>query len=106
MLYNARMITPQGHQCDACDKFADSGDEFFKFACTGVATVSDPTLPARMLLCPSCKESVARSFKISNGRAQVKSWTNVDLSHLPPGRLKRILTRVQTKQRMKDIGLF
>jgi hypothetical protein len=100
------MITDKGHQCDACSKYADTGDTFYKFACTKIATKSDPLIPARLLLCPSCKQKIAKAFHIVDGKMKINSMSCVDLSILPAGRLKRILTTLQTKSRLRDLQIF
>lgn len=90
------MQTSQGQQCDVCDKFALSGDEFFKFVIPMVAAKSDPKIPAPLLACPSCREKLNKAM-IDNGQMTVLH--NVDA--LPPGRLKRILKQIQFKAKLQ-----
>lgn len=100
------MITPQGEFCDSCGKQACTGDTFYKFACTAIATKSDPLIPARLLLCPECKRKVAKAFHIVDGKMRINSLTRVDLSVLPDGKLRKILTTLQTKSRLRDLQIF
>lgn len=105
-MYNLLMITDNGHQCDSCMRFAKDGDTFYKFACTSIATKSDPFIPARLLLCPDCKQKVAKAFHIIDGKMRINNMSKVDLSLLPPGKLKKILTTLQTKSRLRDLQIF
>ena len=101
------MITDKGHQCDCCNKYAEKGDEFFKFCCTSIASASDPRIPARLLLCFSCQPKIAKCFHIVDGRQKSGGgWSKIDPSVLPPGRLRRILEKIKSRSQLRDLHLF
>ena len=100
------MTTEKGDQCDSCGKFASNGDTFYKFICASIATKSDPHIPARLHLCLACQPKIAKAFHIVDGKMRINSWSKVDLSLLPPGRLKRVLTVIQSKSRLRDLTII
>lgn len=88
------MKTDKGSQCDSCSKMAEPGDQFFQFVIPMVAAASNPRVPAPLVCCPSCKDKVK------------KAMAEHDPSYLPPGRLKRVLERLKSKEIMKRLKLY
>lgn len=89
------MITENGWQCDSCGKMSmDSGKDFHKFVIPSVAAASNPKVPAPLVCCPACKDKVK------------KAMAQHDPSFLPPGRLRRVLERIKSKELMKKLKLY
>lgn len=88
------MITKQGQQCDSCGQMARALDKFAQFIIPTVAAASDPKIPARLLACPACEDKVKKAMK------------EHDPSLLPPGRLRRVLERIKSKEIMKRLKLY
>ena len=88
------MLTKEGPQCDSCGVMAKGADKFAQFVIPTVAAASDPRVPARLMACPACEEKVKRAM------------AQHDPSLLPPGRLKRVLERLRSKELMKKLKLY
>ncbi len=88
------MKTDKGDQCDSCGVMAVAGDKFFQFVIPMVAAASNPRVPAPLLCCPSCRDKVK------------KAMAEHDPSYLPPGRLKRVLERLKSKEIMRRLKLY
>ena len=88
------MKTDKGNQCDSCSKMALPSDEFFQFVIPMVAAASNPRIPAPLMCCPACRHKVKAAM------------AEHDPSYLPPGRLKRVLERLKSKELMKKLKLY
>ena len=88
------MNTDKGQQCDSCGVMAELGDKFFQFVIPMVASASNPRVPAPLVCCPACKHKVKAAM------------AEHDPSHLPPGRLRRVLERLKSKELMKKLKLY
>jgi len=88
------MNTDKGQQCDSCSKMAEPGDKFFQFVIPMVAAASNPKVPAPLVCCPACKHKVKAAM------------AEHDPSYLPPGRLRRVLERLKSKELMKKLKLY
>ena len=89
------MITKDGFQCDSCGKMSlDGGSDFHKFVIPMVAAASNPRVPAPLVCCPACKHKVKAAM------------AEHDPSYLPPGRLRRVLERLKSKELMKKLKLY
>jgi hypothetical protein len=69
-------------------------DKFSRFVIPMVATASNPKVPAPLVACPACEDLVKRCMK------------EHDPSLLPPGRLKRVLERIKSREIMKRLKLY
>lgn len=85
--------------CDSCGRMAQGKDTFKQFTFFSpdgkpmIARKSDPKMPAETCACPACEDKVKAVMM------------NRDPSGLPPGRLKRVLERIKTRETLKRLRL-
>ena len=95
------MKTPLGERCDSCGVVAAADDSFFNFCVPpspdgkfpGIAGKSNDKMLAQLHSCPNCRQKIKDAFKFQ------------DPTLLPPGPLRKVLERIKTKDRLRDLRL-
>lgn len=102
------MNTVKGLRCDGCGKLAEGKDIFSGFVMgpsisavtaqpdgrfPGIASASNPKQLAQLHACPSCKPKIRRCLD------------SHDFITLPEGPLKKILTALASKDRLRNLGV-